>query len=71
MKEEPINNEAEAIASNIFHACIGDIEEYIKDGVFERNLVTETNDEYIKIERKCLEELSSLFSLYAFQRYSI
>ena len=64
MTKEGIEANLEVIANDIFDDCIGDIEQYITDGIYNRQLVEESNYEFLIMQKQCLRLFADRIMLY-------
>tara|TARA_R110002167_G_scaffold190373_3_gene392676 strand:+ start:1944 stop:2150 length:207 start_codon:yes stop_codon:yes gene_type:complete len=61
MIDPAISYDLEIISSDVFNDCLKDIEQYILEGIYNRNLASEANEECIELQNRCLREFAYKF----------
>ena len=69
MIEKAISYDLEIISSDVFNDCLKDIEQYILEGIYNRNLASETNEECIELQNRCLREFAYKFMEHTSKGY--
>ena len=65
---EGIEANLEVIANDIFDDCISDIKQYIEDGVYSKQLVEESNYEFLIMQKQCLRLFADRIMLYTLEQ---
>lgn len=64
MTKEGIEANLDIIAHDIFDDCVSDIEQYITDGIYNKQLVEESNYEFLIMKKQCLRLFADRIMLY-------
>ena len=64
MTKEGIEANLDVIAHDIFDDCISDIEQYITDGIYNKQLSNETTAEFLIMQNNCLKLFADRIMLY-------
>ena len=64
MTKEGIEANLEVIAHDIFDDCISDIEQYITDGIYNKQLSNESTAEFLIMQNNCLKLFAERIMLY-------
>jgi len=64
MTKEGIEANLDIIAHDIFDDCVSDIEQYITDGIYNKQLVEESNYEFLIMKNNCLKLFADRIMLY-------
>ena len=64
MTKEGIEANLDIIAHDIFDDCISDIEQYITDGIYNRQLSNESTAEFLIMQNNCLKLFAERVMLY-------
>jgi len=64
MTKEGIEANLEIIAHDIFDDCISDIEQYITDGIYNKQLSNESTAEFLIMQNNCLKLFADRIMLY-------
>ncbi len=68
MTKEGIEANLEVIANDIFDECVSDIEQYIADGIYNKQLVEESDEEFLIMQKQCLRLLADRIMLYTLEQ---
>ena len=63
MTKEGIEANLEIIAHDIFDDCVSDIEQYIADGIYNKQLAQEL-EEFLIMKKQCLRLFADRIMLY-------
>jgi hypothetical protein len=63
MTKEGIEANLDIIAHDIFDDCVSDIEQYIADGIYNKQLVQEL-EEFLIMKKQCLRLFADRIMLY-------
>ena len=64
MTKEGIEANLDVIAHDIFDDCISDIEQYITDGIYNKQLSNESTAEFLIMQNNCLKLFADRIMLY-------
>ena len=64
MTKEGIEANLDVIAHDIFDDCISDIEQYITDGIYNKQLSNESTAEFLIMQNNCLKLFAERVMLY-------
>jgi hypothetical protein len=64
MTKEGIEANLDIIAIDIFDDCISDIEQYITDGIYNKQLSNESTAEFLIMQNNCLKLFADRIMLY-------
>ena len=64
MTKERIEANLDVIAHDIFDDCISDIEQYITDGIYNKQLSNESTAEFLIMQNNCLKLFAERVMLY-------
>ena len=64
MTKEGIEANLDVIAIDIFDDCISDIEQYITDGIYNKQLSNESTAEFLIMQNNCLKLFADRIMLY-------
>ena len=64
MTKEGIEANLDVIAHDIFDDCISDIEQYITDGIYNKQLSNESTAEFLIMQNNCLKLFAERIMLY-------
>jgi len=64
MTKEGIEANLDIIAHDIFDDCISDIEQYITDGIYNKQLSNESTAEFLIMQNNCLKLFADRIMLY-------
>lgn len=64
MTKKGIEANLEVIAHNIFEDCVSDIEQYITDGIYNKQLSSESTAEFLIMQNNCLKLFADRVMLY-------
>ena len=64
MTKEGIEANLDVIAHDIFDDCISDIEQYITDGIHNKQLSSESTAEFLIMQNNCLKLFADRIMLY-------
>jgi len=64
MTKEGIEANLEIIAHDIFDDCISDIEQYITDSIYNRQLSNESTAEFLIMQNNCLKLFADRIMVY-------
>ena len=64
MTKERIEANLDVIAHDIFDDCISDIEQYITDGIYNKQLSNESTAEFLIMQNNCLKLFADRIMLY-------
>ena len=68
MTKEGIEANLDVIAHDIFDDCISDIEQYITDGIYNKQLSNESTAEFLIMQNNCLKLLADRIMLYTLEQ---
>ena len=68
MTKEGIEANLDVIADVIFDDCISDIEQYITDGIYNKQLSNESTAEFLIMQNNCLKLLADRIMLYTLEQ---
>ena len=64
MTKQGIEANLDVIAHDIFDDCISDIEQYITDGIYNKQLSNESTAEFLIMQNNCLKLFADRIMLY-------
>ena len=64
MTKQGIEANLDVIAHDIFDDCISDIEQYITDGIYNKQLSNESTAEFLIMQNNCLKLFADRVMLY-------
>lgn len=64
MTKEGIEANLDIIAHDIFDDCVSDIEQYITDGIYNKQLSNESTAEFLIMQNNCLKLFAERIMLY-------
>jgi hypothetical protein len=64
MTKEGIEANLDIIAHDIFDDCVSDIEQYITDGIYNKQLSNESTAEFLIMQNNCLKLFADRIMLY-------
>ena len=68
MTKEGIEANLDVIADVIFDDCISDIEQYVTDGIYNKQLSNESTAEFLIMQNNCLKLLADRIMLYTLEQ---
>ena len=68
MTKEGIEANLDVIAIDIFDDCISDIEQYITDGIYNKQLSNESTAEFLIMQNNCLKLFADRIMLYTLEQ---
>ena len=64
MTKQGIEANLEVIAHDVFFDCVSDIEQYIADGIYNKQLSNESTAEFLTMQNNCLRLFAERIVLY-------
>ena len=64
MTKQGIEANLDVIAHDIFDDCVSDIEQYITDGIYNKQLSNESTAEFLIMQNNCLKLFAERIMLY-------